>query len=67
MKEIILNFVGILAIVAGLALALQYYFCALTVTGCEPHALSAFIGVPLFAAGLTRFYMRSRFYKKNSN
>ncbi len=66
MKEIVLNFVSILAIVVGLALALQYYFCTLTVTGCEPRPFTAFIGVPLLAVGLTRFYMRSRFYKKNS-
>ena len=67
MKEIVLNFLSILAIVAGLALALEYYFCAFTITGCEAHPFTAFIGVPLLAVGLTRFYMRSRFYKKNSN
>ena len=67
MKEIVLNFLSILAIIVGLALALEYYFCAFTITGCRANPLTAFIGVPLLAAGLTRFYMRSRFYKKNSH
>lgn len=63
MKDAVGIFLSISAIIAGVVLLLAvpyngYFFDNLG---------TAFVGVVLLAAGLTRFYLKSRFYKKDSN
>jgi uncharacterized membrane protein HdeD (DUF308 family) len=60
MKEPILYVLSIAAILGGIVLIVDAF---------KPPSSGAevLLGVLLLSAGLTRFYMRSRFHKKNSN
>jgi uncharacterized membrane protein HdeD (DUF308 family) len=60
MKEPILYVLSIAAILGGIVLIVDAF---------KPPSSGAevLLGVLLLSAGLTRFYMRSRFYKKKSN
>lgn len=59
MKETILSFLSIAAILGGIVLIVDAF---------KPPSSGGEIlfGSLLLVAGLTRFYMRSRFYKKKS-
>ena len=63
MKETILTFLSIAAVIGGLvtlhAVPYNGYF--------SDNLGEAFIGVILLAGGLTRFWMKSRFHRKDSN
>jgi len=71
MKDMILSFLSIAAILGGTTiLAGIFVRIASHVRGLdsiENHWVAVLIGVVLLACGLTRFYMRSRFYKRDSN
>ena len=69
MKDIILSFLSIASIVGGITILGGLFIrIAKHVRGSdsiENHWVAVLIGVVLLAFGLTRFYMRSRLYKKN--
>jgi len=56
----IVNFLSIVVILGGIALIIDAF-------RPPSHGGEALLGLLLLTAGVARFYMRSRFYKKDSN
>ena len=58
--DMILSFLSIAAIIGGIVLIVDAF-------RPPSHGGEALLGLLLLTAGVARVYMRSRFYKKNSN